>query len=733
MTQYFGDFSEDDTVYIPFNTFDSNDPSASVTITNLADADIKVHKDGSVTQIVTDGATIAIDFDSITGQHLITVDTSAHADYSTGSDYLVRIEGTTVDAGTINAWVGSFSIENRYSAGALRPTTAGRTLDVTATGAAGIDWANVENPTTTLDLSGTDFQLVDTVTTYTGNTVQTGDSFARIGAAGASLTDLGGMSTAMKAEVNAEADTALSDFFTSSAQLVDDMWDEALTKATHDVANSAGKRLRQLSGTIFSDGTAQSGGNNSIQLAAGAVTTDDQFKRNKVIIVDGTGVNQEAIVTSSVASTDTLTTTPAWLTNPDVTSDYVIVPAQAHATVRNGGYDNGMVYVDTVNGAAGTEEGVNGTSTNPSDNLADAYTIAAVENITAFQIEPGSALTLPSDSSKKTFEGSSYTVALNGQEFGDSRIVGCISVTGTGVNTSGGQTPVFERCAVGSVTMPPFACINCGFFGTVTLGSEGNFTFGTGAAIFDLPFVIDFGAALNSSKVFLVDWSIGNVEIQNAGAGTGSYVFEMSGTGSLTVNANCSATTTVTLEGHIARNADVTGVTYVETSNVLDVIGAPVGADISADIAAVKADTGEIGTAGAGLTDLGGMSTAMKAEVNAEADTALTDYDPPTNAEMEARTPTAAQLAYMVENSNTGLPVTFTTSGGSTTVAVLNLVDGGAGSATDDQYNGRLLVFTDGALKGVVTDITDYTGSTTTATITAIPTAPTSSHNARLI
>ncbi len=37
----------------------------------------------------------------------------------------------------------------------LAPTTAGRTLDVTATGGAGIDWANVENPTTSLNLSGT--------------------------------------------------------------------------------------------------------------------------------------------------------------------------------------------------------------------------------------------------------------------------------------------------------------------------------------------------------------------------------------------------------------------------------------------------------------------------------------------------------------------------------------------------------------------------------------------------
>lgn len=58
-------------------------------------------------------------------------------------------------------------------------------------------------------------------------------------------------------------------------------------------------------------------------------------------------------------------------------------------------------------------------------------------------------------------------------------------------------------------------------------------------------------------------------------------------------------------------------------------LGAPSGLSVSADIlainnfvdtevAAILADTGEIGTAGAGLTNLGGMSTGMKAEINAE-------------------------------------------------------------------------------------------------------------------
>lgn len=108
---YFGDFPEDATVYIPFNTFSSDDPSASVTITDLVDGDLKVHKDGSTDEIVTDGATITINFDGVTGNHVATIDTSADAAYATGSEYLVRMEGVTVDGATINAWIGSFSIE----------------------------------------------------------------------------------------------------------------------------------------------------------------------------------------------------------------------------------------------------------------------------------------------------------------------------------------------------------------------------------------------------------------------------------------------------------------------------------------------------------------------------------------------------------------------------------------------------------------------------------------------
>ena len=112
---YYGDFAEDDTVDIPFNTFTSDDPSASSTITNFINTDVHIHKDGGTTQRNNAaGITVSVDFDGITGNHLVQIDTSDNtvADFwVTGSEYQVRIEGTTVDGATINAWIGAFSIE----------------------------------------------------------------------------------------------------------------------------------------------------------------------------------------------------------------------------------------------------------------------------------------------------------------------------------------------------------------------------------------------------------------------------------------------------------------------------------------------------------------------------------------------------------------------------------------------------------------------------------------------
>jgi hypothetical protein len=60
------------------------------------------------------------------------------------------------------------SLCDTNTTGLLAPTVAARTLDVTATGAAGIDWANVENPTTALNLSATNIDVDQVVASVSG-------------------------------------------------------------------------------------------------------------------------------------------------------------------------------------------------------------------------------------------------------------------------------------------------------------------------------------------------------------------------------------------------------------------------------------------------------------------------------------------------------------------------------------------------------------------------------------
>ncbi len=149
---YLGDFPTGKTIYIPFHTFDSNDPTASVTMTGLAVTDIEIYRNGSTTQRASDSGytlldTDGIDFDGITGLHGFSIDTSDNTDagfFAAGYDYWVAVSAITVDAGAISFWAAIFSIDNR---GLLRPTTATRTLDVSATGEAGLDFDNIKDAT----------------------------------------------------------------------------------------------------------------------------------------------------------------------------------------------------------------------------------------------------------------------------------------------------------------------------------------------------------------------------------------------------------------------------------------------------------------------------------------------------------------------------------------------------------------------------------------------------------
>lgn len=148
---------------------------------------------GNSTTEITAGITLSVDFDSRTGMNHVRIVASGGNGYATASDYSVVITtGTVNSVSVVGEVVADFSIENRQTnvrfwngtavatpatagipevnvknwnnlaavALPLVPTTAGRTLDVSAGGEAGLDWANVGSPTTTLGLSGTTVKAV---------------------------------------------------------------------------------------------------------------------------------------------------------------------------------------------------------------------------------------------------------------------------------------------------------------------------------------------------------------------------------------------------------------------------------------------------------------------------------------------------------------------------------------------------------------------------------------------
>lgn len=102
-----GDIPVGASVPFPFDTYDSD--GASITITGLAVTDIEIYKDGSTTQRASDNGytlldTDGIDFDGATGLHGFSVDFSDNSDagfYASGSYYWVHVNAITVDGQTV--------------------------------------------------------------------------------------------------------------------------------------------------------------------------------------------------------------------------------------------------------------------------------------------------------------------------------------------------------------------------------------------------------------------------------------------------------------------------------------------------------------------------------------------------------------------------------------------------------------------------------------------------------
>jgi hypothetical protein len=192
-----GDFDTSSVVYFKFTTFR---PSTGAPFTLAGTPALSVYKDNSTTQSTT-GVTLTVDFDGVTGLNHVAVDTS-DAFYSAGSFFDVVITTGTVDSvSAVGVVVGRFTLRKTAC---LKPTTSGRTLDVSSGGEAGIDLANVGSPTTTLNLSGTTISTSQVVASVTGAVGSvTGSVGSVTGAVGSVTGNVGGNVVGSVASVTA--------------------------------------------------------------------------------------------------------------------------------------------------------------------------------------------------------------------------------------------------------------------------------------------------------------------------------------------------------------------------------------------------------------------------------------------------------------------------------------------------------------------------------------------------
>lgn len=318
MPAMLGDFPVGTTIPFFFGAYDS--AGAGVTITGLALTDIEIFSGTSMTQRASDNGyslldTDGTDLDGMTGIHGIAIDTSDNSDsgfFAAGGIYNGVIYTVTIDGETV-------PIPFMFTLGMrLYPTTIGRTLDVSSGGEAGLDWANIGSPTTTVGLSGT------TVKTATDVETDTADIQSRIPAA------LGANGN-IKADVRDYNGVAGTFAFGKPAVNTTDWNGTAISSEIPTTLISVGTGTGQLQ---VSSGVVQS---NAVQFSGSSTAAD----------------NAEIVFDTDFA-TNYNTTRDAWVTNVQDTAGSGNLPANVKAISDDAtAADNAEAFFDGT-GYAGT-------------------------------------------------------------------------------------------------------------------------------------------------------------------------------------------------------------------------------------------------------------------------------------------------------------------------------------------------------------------------------------------
>jgi len=413
-----------------------------------------------------------------------------------------------------------------------RAVTSGNTLDVTATGAGGIDWGNIENKTTANDLSGTDIQLVDTTTT---NTDMRGTDSAATAASVAALNDFDPAAdtvatvTTVTNQVSADM-TAISGDATA-ADNIEAMYDG--TGYTNDVAPATQVQVGSLSTGSASISVAATGATVDVgtqtltytatqQLDGSFHEIDDvigQIDVTYAFNVGGAGVGSEITVagrmfgngddlgvfvynwltsqwdqigmfegkTSSAVETNTYNLlvahtgtgasagqvdlrfyTASGLNSATLFIDQLYL---SYAVVsQTVGYALGQVWINTDAANTGTELYVDGVADHPVSTLAAAKTIADNLGMKDFHVTSNSTITLMANLVGYNLYGIGFTLNTAGYDCSYTHFSNAAPVNGVVLSTTG-HVDILDS-VVETITVNESYFENCSFTNnTVTLGA----------------------------------------------------------------------------------------------------------------------------------------------------------------------------------------------------------------------------------------------------------------------
>jgi hypothetical protein len=140
--------------------------------------------------------------------------------------------------------------------------------------------------------------------------------------------------------------------------IVQGVWDELLTGSTHNIANSAARRLRGLASMIILEGTAQGPAvnGNQIELDGDASAVDGSYDPAIISIIGGTGSGQTRNILEYDGTNKIATVDRSWKVNPDATSNYIITANAGREHVNEGLAQAGASSTITLNTLASSSD-----------------------------------------------------------------------------------------------------------------------------------------------------------------------------------------------------------------------------------------------------------------------------------------------------------------------------------------------------------------------------------------